>query len=62
DSFVSEWRETIFRFMKMFEALNQFIGKKEEAEKIENWLKDSKGFDELELYKNRIRTRNEAST
>lgn len=28
--------------MKMFEALNLFIGKKEEAEEIENWLKDSK--------------------
>lgn len=62
DSFVSEWRETIFRFMKMFEALNLFIGKKEEAEKIENWLKDSKGFDELEIYRSAIKSRNEVRT
>jgi len=48
--------------MKMFEALNLFIGKKEEAEKIENWLKDSKGFDELEIYRSAIKSRNEVST
>lgn len=46
----------------MFEALNLFIGKKEEAEKIENWLKDSKGFHELDLYKNVLKTRHEVST
>ncbi len=51
DSFVDDWRENIFRFMKMFESLNHFIGKKEEADKIASWMDTSEGFADLEFYK-----------
>jgi len=62
DSFVSEWRETIFRFMKMFEALNLFIGKKLEAEKIDEWLEKSEGFKEMELYSMKSKGSTKVST
>lgn len=36
--------------------------KKNVKEKIENWLKDSKGFDELDIYRSAIKSRNEVTT
>ena len=57
DSFVDDWRETIFRFMKMFESLNLFIGKKKEAEKIAEWIAKSDGLAEFDLVKSDVKKR-----
>ncbi|MBY9001780.1 MAG: DEAD/DEAH box helicase [Candidatus Heimdallarchaeota archaeon] len=62
DSFISEWRESIFRFMKMFQALNFFIGKQKEAEKISEWIDKSKGLIEIEMFNISEREGNHAQT
>jgi len=62
DSFISEWRESIFRFMKMFQSLNFFIGKQKEAEKIAEWIEKSKGLIEIEMYNVSVREGNQAQT
>ena len=54
DSFVDDWRETIFRFMKMFEALNQFIGKRKEADKIAEWIAKSEGLAEFDSIRHNL--------
>ena len=50
DSFISDWRESIFRFMRMFQSLNFFIGKQKEAEKISEWIDKSEGLIEIEMF------------
>ncbi|MCK5410056.1 MAG: hypothetical protein KAJ30_07310, partial [Candidatus Heimdallarchaeota archaeon] len=62
DSFISDWRESIFRFMRMFQSLNFFIGQQKEAEKIAEWIDKSKGLIEIEMYNMLARKGNQAQT
>ena len=60
DSFINDWRETIFRFMRMFQTLNYFVGKQKEAEKISEWIEKSKGLIEIEMFNTRENQNNQA--
>ncbi len=62
DSFISQWRESIFRFMKMFQSLNFFIGKQKEAEIISEWIDKSKGLIEIDMFNISEREGNHAQT
>ena len=40
--------------MKMFEALNQFIGKRKEADKIAEWIAKSEGLAEFDSIRHNL--------
>ena len=62
DSFVNDWRETIYRFLMMFQSINYFTGKVAEAEKINSWIENSEGLAEIRHSKTRAKELNKAST
>ena len=62
DSFVNDWRETIYRFLMMFQSINYFTGKVTEAEKINSWIENSEGFAEIRHSKTRLKELNKALT
>ncbi|MEE9410388.1 MAG: hypothetical protein V3V41_05630, partial [Candidatus Heimdallarchaeota archaeon] len=62
DSFINDWREGIYRFMKMFQSINFFTGKRKEAEKIGNLLETSKGILEIDYLLSKENGKNQAIT
>ena len=62
DSFINDWRESIYRFMKMFQSINFFTGKKREAEKISKLLETSKGILEIDYLLSKEKRSNHALT
>ncbi|MHA1955171.1 MAG: hypothetical protein ACW96U_14625 [Candidatus Heimdallarchaeaceae archaeon] len=49
DSFIEDWKEAIYRFMRMFQSIHYFTGNKEEAERIEKWIENSIAFRDKEI-------------
>ncbi|NPD90253.1 MAG: DEAD/DEAH box helicase [Asgard group archaeon] len=51
DSFIDDWKETIYRFMRMFQSIHYFTGNKDEAERIVKWIENSIAFREKDIVK-----------
>ena len=62
DSFINDWRETIYRFLIMFQSINYFTGKVTEAEKISTWIENSEGLAEIRHSKMKTNELNKIAT